>query len=92
MAAAVTFHLESAADAAGRIFLPPAAVGEDAQGRFVFTLERLAEGFGIVHRRGVEVGVIGAGGLEIVAGIAPDELVVTAGVSRIQEGLKVRLL
>lgn len=92
MAAAVTFHLESAANAAGRIFLPPAAVGEDAQGRFVFTLERLAEGFGIVQRRGVEVGVIGAGGLEIVAGLAPDELVVTAGVSRIQEGLKVRLL
>jgi RND family efflux transporter MFP subunit len=91
MAAAVSFHLEGAAGAAGRIFLPPAAVGEDEKGRFVFTLERLAGGFGIAHRRSVEVGPIGAAGLEIVAGLSPDELVVTAGVSRIQEGLKVKL-
>jgi RND family efflux transporter MFP subunit len=91
MAAAVTFHLEGAADAAGRIFLPPAAVGEDAHGQFVFTLERLANGFGTVHRREVQVGVIGSAGLEIVAGLTPEELVVTAGVSRIQDGLKVKL-
>ena len=88
---AVSFQLEGAADAAGRIFLPPAAVGEDEKGRFVFTLKRLAGGFGIAHRRAVEVGPIGAAGLEIVAGLSPDELVVTAGVSRIQEGLKVKL-
>ena len=67
-------------------------MGEDAQGRFVYTVENLGDGFGIVHRRGVQVGAIGAGGLEIVEGLAPGELVVTAGISRIEEGLKVRLL
>ncbi|MBW1832189.1 MAG: HlyD family efflux transporter periplasmic adaptor subunit, partial [Deltaproteobacteria bacterium] len=58
-----------------RYSLPISAVGEDREGRFVFILEKTGDALGTVHRTPVEVG----------------DLVVTAGVSRIYDGLQVRV-
>ncbi|MBW2629927.1 MAG: hypothetical protein JRE45_20270, partial [Deltaproteobacteria bacterium] len=71
--------------------LPVSAVGEDREGRFVFMLEKTDDGLGIVHRTPVEVGEILSDGIEILEGVKPGELVVTAGVSRIYDGLQVRV-
>lgn len=90
MAADVTFVLEAAKDGP-KYALPTSAVGEDRDGRFVFKVERGENGLGIVHRSPVEVGQLLADGVEIFTGVEPGDLVVTAGVSRIYDGLQVRM-
>ncbi len=91
MAATVAFVFE-AEGPRGRFFVPPVAVGEDREGRFVFVVSPTESGFGVVHRRAVKVGEITGRGLEILEGLSDGELVVIAGVSRIQDGLKVKVL
>lgn len=95
MIAEVAFRF---AGPAGRLLVPPVAVGEDRQGRFVFVVETSAEtgsggetGRGVVRRRAVEVGELTADGLEITAGLSPGERIATAGVRRLEDGLEVRL-
>ena len=44
-----------------------------------------------MHRTSVEVGELLSDGLEIVDGVKPGDLVVTAGVSRVYDGLQVRV-
>jgi multidrug efflux pump subunit AcrA (membrane-fusion protein) len=74
-----------------RYSLPISAVGEDREGRFVFILEKTGDALGTVHRTPVEVGDILSDGIEILDGVKPGDLVVTAGVSRIYDGLQVRV-
>ena len=90
MTADVTFVFASATE--GPMYsLPISAVGEDREGRFVFMLQNEGDGLGIVQRSPVEVGQILSDGIEILSGIEPGNLVVTAGVSRIYDGLQVRV-
>ena len=70
--------------------VPPASVGEDRLGRFVYVLEPAESGFGIVHKTPVEIGELTPDGLEILEGLEDGNYLVTAGVSRIQDSLKVR--
>jgi len=90
MAAEVRF--EFANDRGGAaIQVPAVAVGEDQRGRFVFVLEPASDGTGTVRRRAVETGRT-VGAIEILAGLAEGELIVTAGVRRLTDGLRVRVL
>jgi RND family efflux transporter MFP subunit len=91
MAATVAFAFEEEGSS-GRFFIPPVAVAEDREGRFLFVLTPTEPGFGVVHRRAVTVGELTGRGLEIMEGLTDGELVVIAGVSRIGDGLKVRVL
>ena len=88
MAADVAF---SFGGGVSRLLLPPAAVAEDRRGRFVYVLETAGDGLALPRRRPVEVGGIDADGLEITGGLQTGERVVTAGVSRVVDGQKVRL-
>jgi multidrug efflux system membrane fusion protein len=92
MAASVAFRFESK-DERERFLLPSQAVVEDREGRFVFIVEPMSDDlrFGLVHRRSVTVGDLTAEGLEVFEGLADGDLVVTAGVSLIREGLKVKM-
>ncbi len=79
-------------DLAGRIQVPSVAVGEDRDGNFVFVLEQDGEAY-VARRRAVVVsGVSDRAGLFIADGLADGDLVATAGVRRLQDGLSVRLL
>ncbi|MCP4221347.1 MAG: efflux RND transporter periplasmic adaptor subunit [bacterium] len=90
MSAEVTFNFKS--DSKKKvILLPPFAVGEDRDGRYVFTVKKQGEGQGIIERKKVETGDITAGGLEILGGLTDGDIVVTAGLSRIKKGQKVKL-
>ncbi len=92
LAATVTFRFESGGGE--RILVPPVAVGEDRDGRFVFVLEQGDAGdaeLATARRRSVRVGDLTSEGLEITDGLAGGELLVTAGVRRIQDGQQVRL-
>ncbi len=74
------------------IYVPPQAVGEDRQGRFVFVLETTGEaGVGRVVRTAVEIGDLTPDGLEILDGLADGARVVTAGVRRLEDDQRVRL-
>jgi RND family efflux transporter MFP subunit len=90
MSADVTFVFESAKDGP-KYALPISAVGEDRKGRFVYMLQSEGDGLGTVHRSPVQVGEILSDGIEILDGVKPGDLVVTAGVSRIYDGLQVRV-
>lgn len=91
MAAEVHFRFDDGG-ARERIEVPAFAVGEDREGRYVYVVEEVGEGIGRALRREVTVGGLTAdGGLEILQGLVDGDRVVTAGVSRIQDGRKVRL-
>jgi RND family efflux transporter MFP subunit len=91
MAAEVHFRFEGQ-DERERVVVPAFAVGEDREGRFVYVVEEVGDGIGRAVRREVTVGGLTAdGGLEILRGLSDGERVITAGVSRIQDGLEVRL-
>ncbi|MDH3207770.1 MAG: efflux RND transporter periplasmic adaptor subunit [Gemmatimonadota bacterium] len=90
MAAEVAFAFE-ATDGRERIFVPSFAVGEDREGRFVFRVEPTGDGLAVVRRCAVQVGELTSDGLEIRSGLSDGDLVVTAGVSKITDGLVVRI-
>lgn len=92
MAATVACSFESA-DERERFIIPTHTVLEDRQGRFVFVVDPITDeaGYGRIHRRSVLVGELTADGIEIFEGLVDGDLLVTAGVSRIVEGQKVRI-
>lgn len=92
MAASVSIGFEST-NQKERFIVPSSAVLEDRQGRFVFTVKPVSDqpDFGIVHRRPVSVGELTAEGLEIMQGLKDGDWVITAGMSRISDGQRVRL-
>jgi len=91
MAAEVHFRFE-AGNERERIEVPAFAVSEDREGRYVYVVEEVRDGVGRAVRREVAVGGLTAdGGLEILRGLVDGERVITAGVTRIQDGLEVRL-
>lgn len=93
MAADVTFRFEPEnPDAGPRFVVPASAVGQDAEGRFVFLVERGEEGLGTVARKPVTIAEeLTPDGIEILEGVAEGDLVVTAGVSKIEDGMTVKV-
>jgi hypothetical protein len=89
MAAEVSFTFES--DSQQNCFLVPSvAVGEDRLGRYVYTVEKAEPGLGIVRKKAVETGALTTDGLEIFEGLKDGEFLVTAGISKLQDSLKVK--
>ncbi len=72
-------------------FVPSHAVLEDETGRFVWIADPSDSGLGTIAKRSVETGVLTAEGIEISQGLQPDELVVVAGMSKMHDGLQVKL-
>jgi RND family efflux transporter MFP subunit len=90
MTAEVSFTLTSTGKKE-RIMVPSFSVGEDRSGRFVLTVKPLDDTFGTIVRKNVETGDITSEGLEILSGLSDGDMVVTAGISRIKPGQKVKL-
>jgi hypothetical protein len=95
MAAEVTFRLASSVALGNRIFVPVVAVGEDRDGRFVFLAEPQAQGRGTVRRKPVTVGDLTTDGehdlIEVLDGLAEGDIIITAGVRRLEDGRVVLL-
>jgi RND family efflux transporter MFP subunit len=95
MAAEVTFRLAVSESDSHGILVPAVAVGEDRDGRFVFLVEPQDDGSALVRRRLVEVGGLATGDehdrIEILGGLAAGDVIVTAGVRRLEDGRRVRL-
>lgn len=90
LAAEVDFPFEVKA-ATARFVVPPFSVGEDRQGRHVYLVKPGGDGLGTVERRTVTVGELTDRGFEITEGLAAGDLLVTAGVSKLEDGKTVRV-
>lgn len=89
MAAEVSFQFKST-DTREIFLVPPAAVGEDRTGRFVFVVNQSEEpNIGTAERRPVVTGELTSDGLEVLQGLLDGDMLVTAGVSKIVDGQKV---
>jgi RND family efflux transporter MFP subunit len=91
MTANVIFHLTSEDDDES-IIVPTVAVGEENEQNFVYVVNILQGDTATVHKRTVTVGEFTGNGFEILDGLEDGEMVVTAGISKLSEGLKVKLL
>lgn len=90
MAAVVELEF-AAANGGDYVVVPPVAVQRDAEGHFVYTVELAGGDRAIVRRLDVRIGELRDDGLEIVEGVQDGSRLVTAGVSKIHDGLVVRL-
>jgi RND family efflux transporter MFP subunit len=92
MVAEVSFFFNNHTSTENIIIIPAIAVGEDMQGRFVYVVEPTESStIGLIKRRTVSVKELTSHGLEITSGLKPNDRVVTAGVTVIRDGLKVRV-
>jgi RND family efflux transporter MFP subunit len=92
MVAEVLFNFSHKASAGDIIVVPAIAVSEDMQGRYVYIVNPGdTKNVGIIKRINVSVGELTANGLTITEGLTATDKVVTAGVTVIRDGLKVRM-
>lgn len=91
MSANVTFLMDEDIAKDPVLMVPISAVGEDADGNFVFVLSPQKDSVFTVEKRRITVGELLYDGFE-VKGLKENELVATAGIKTILDGMKVRLL
>jgi len=93
MAVDVLFNFDGG-ESEDKMMIAPFAVSQDAEGEFVFVVNRdqSVPNFGTIEKRSVTVGQLTNQGIEILAGLKTGDRVVIAGVSKITDGMKVKLL
>lgn len=92
MASEVTFTFHKNRDKNSSIlYLPPIAVGKDANGRYVFVVKPTkSAGEGLIKRQSVRIGELTSSGIEVFEGVESGDKIVTAGMSVIRDGLIVK--
>lgn len=91
MSANVLFNF-SAGDKEQQFIVPSNTVGEDSDGNFVFTIEPLENDLATVHKKKVKIGNLTNDGIQILTGITDGDYVVTSGIDKISDGMKVKFL
>ena len=71
-------------------FLPVNVVLKDSKGNYVFVVNSVGEGKGEVARKSVTIGEISRFGIQVFSGVEQGEHVITAGMSKVFEGMLVR--
>lgn len=93
MTATVELPLNGDSLSQNRIVIATDAVGHDQSGDFVFVAVKSNESdIYVAEKRKVTLGELQANGYEIVSGMDKNELVITAGLSFLYDGRKVKLL
>ena len=92
LSAEVEFNIASnkSLDQTPTVVVPPFAVGEDQNGRFVFVLDTQTEEVALVRKTPVTIGQVQQGGIEILQGVQAGARLVTAGVSVLRDGMEVK--
>lgn len=90
LSADVMFAFPGKIDSQSAIIVPPFSIGEDEAGRFVFILEQTEHDIAVVRRQTVTIGSVLQNGIEVITGLKPHTRVVTAGVSVLRDGVKVK--
>lgn len=71
-------------------YLPSHAVLKDSQGHFVYTVAASDPGQGVIRRQAVTIGNLTSLGIEVFTGIESQQHVITAGMSKVSDGMIVR--
>lgn len=90
MAATVTFRKQTAGEA--HLICPVKALGKDTESTFVYVLEKETEDTYVTRRKTVEVGELLSNGFVIKTGLQEGDIVATAGLKSLLEGMQVRLV
>jgi len=93
MPANVSFTIGST-DKNSFFLVPSNSVAEDNDGNFVFTVEpdKNEDGFGIVHKKIVQVGKLTDKGFQILSGVDDGDLIITSGIDKMTDNKKVKFL
>lgn len=73
-----------------RFYLPSNSVLKDSHGNFVYVVEANGKGKGKIKKLSVTIGEITSEGIEVFSGVSSGEYLVTAGVSKISNGMIVK--
>lgn len=71
--------------------VPVHSVGKDNKGHFVYLVNKTGDGLGVVKKVPVEIGKMTTNGFEVLKGVKSGDLVVTAGISHLNDGLEVKM-
>ncbi len=91
MAATVSFHFGAASTEKQFLVAPVKAVGEGTDGNFVFVLETDQQAHKAVKRK-VVIGDLLPTGFEVKEGLKAGEIVATAGLKSLLDGMRVKLM
>lgn len=92
MAAQVVFAIsQSGAKGPNKLIAPVSAVGQDPDGNFVYVLSASGDNFQ-AKRRQIKVGNLLPEGFEVLSGLKADEIVATAGIKTLMDGMTIKLL
>jgi RND family efflux transporter MFP subunit len=91
MAADVSFLLSRDGDGTEQLMAPIKAVGEDANGNFVYVIESSDGKTGKAVKRSIVIGDMLSGGFVVRRGLNEGERVATAGLQTLMNGQRVRL-
>jgi len=91
MVADVHFSFSNGKSVEQKMVTPTASVGEDSNGHFVFVLSKEGKNY-MVKKKKVQIGELTPAGFEIKAGLSNGELVATAGLNILLDGMTVRLM
>jgi RND family efflux transporter MFP subunit len=93
MACTIEMQLNGSMDVKESIIIPSDAVAHDEGGNFVYVVKESSEkGIYIAKRRNVTLGQLTASGYEIKDGLSHEDVIITAGLSFMYDGRKVKLL
>ena len=89
MTANVTFDFGGGAAPRDVLIVPAKAVGEDADGRFVFLLEGQNGSVASVRKQHIQVGTLTSAGFEVLEGLQAGQKIATAGLQTLLNGQEV---
>jgi RND family efflux transporter MFP subunit len=75
-----------------KIIVPVSSVSEDKKSKYVFIANRSDEKFAIIKKVYIKIGKLTNKGFEVLSGLKVGDNVVTAGVNKIRDGLKVKMI
>jgi len=75
-----------------KIIVPVTAVSEDKTSKYVFLSNRTEGEFALIKKVYIKTGKLTNKGFEILSGLKAGDNVVTAGVNKIRDGLKVKMI
>lgn len=91
MAVSVTFSSEDGLKTKPVLVAPAKAIGKGNDGNFAFVVQKNGDAYSVKKTK-VEIGELSEKGFEIKNGLSEGDMVATAGLSSLLDGLKVRLM
>jgi membrane fusion protein, multidrug efflux system len=91
MAASVTFSSDSDKPASSVLVAPAKGIGQGPDGNFAFVIEKAGDQY-TVKKTNVQIGALLPKGFEIKSGLKEGDMIATAGLKSLLDGLKVKVM